>query len=118
MLRFNKKRFVQNVRPTNTKAFWITVKLLRGKTTSSIPVLYDNGQPITSNEDKANILNQFFCSCFNSALPPLSSDPVQFHHDTNTCPEYLMCTEEEVMTLFGDWMCLKPQVLTKSLFKF
>ena len=34
MLHFNKKRFVQNVRPTNTKAFWITVKLLRGKTTS------------------------------------------------------------------------------------
>ena len=99
MLHFNKKRFVQNVRPTNTKAFWITVKLLRGKTTSSIPVLYDDGQPITSNEDKANILNQFFCSCFNSALPPLSSDPVRFHHDTNTCPEYLMCNEEEVMDI-------------------
>ena len=99
MLHFNKKRFVQNVRPTNTKAFWITVKLLRGKTTSSIPVLYDDGQPITSNEDKANILNQFFCSCFNSALHPLSSDPVRFHHDTNTCPEYLMCNEEEVMDI-------------------
>ncbi len=90
---------MQNVRPTNTKAFWKTIKLLRGKTTSSIPVLYDDGKPITSNEDKANILNQFFCSCFNSALPPLSSDPVRFHHDTNTCPEYLMCNEEEVMDI-------------------
>ena len=36
---------------------------------------------------------------YNSALPPLSSDPVRFHHDTNTCPEYLMCTEEEVMDI-------------------
>jgi len=33
------------------------------------------------------------------------------------CPEYLMCTEEESWTLSGDWMCLTPQVLTKSLFE-
>ena len=99
MLRFNKKRFVQNVRPTNTKAFWKIVKLLRGKHSSSIPVLCDNGQPITSNEDKANILNHFFCSCFNSALPPLSSDFVPFNHDPNNCPEYHMCTEEEVIDI-------------------
>ena len=93
------KRFVQNVRPTNTKAFWKTVKLLRGKHSSSIPVLCDNGQPITSNEDKANILNRFFCSCFNSALPSISSDSVLFNHDPNNCPEYLMCTEDEVMDI-------------------
>ena len=48
---------------------------------------------VTYDKRKAEVLNLFFHSCFNSALPPLSAENLVTLNPTD-CPEELPCTEE------------------------
>ena len=65
------------------------------KKSSSISTLFFNGStPFL----KANLINQFFCNCFNLSLPPLSTasgDP----GSSEDCPSYLLCSIVEVAKL-------------------
>ena len=38
----------------------------------SIPSLFHNGSPVTKPSSKADVLNQYFSSCFNNSTAPLS----------------------------------------------
>ena len=73
------------------------------KNDSTIPTLSMNGTEANTDQDKANMLNTFFSTCFNTSLPPLSVPDMH----NNAVPsemtpdliESLLCTEEEVLHL-------------------
>ena len=53
--------------------------------------LIHNGSPITSSSSTADVLNQFFCSCFNTStapLPPLAHNPYTSLHDNIRSPDF------------------------------
>ena len=83
------RNFFQTLHPSNPKHFRKTV--MNGKTSTSIPFIEQNNVQLTTDQEKANVLNTFFHSCFNTALPPLSC--------TDACPEpsnspkHIFCTE-------------------------
>ena len=99
LLHESKKNYFTKINPRDTKKFWKTIKSLN-KTSQSIPTLSHNG--VTTNEDteKANMLNSFFSTCFNTSHPPLSEHD-QMPFVTNECPDELLCTVEEVQSLLG-----------------
>ena len=99
LLRESKKNYFTKINPRDTKKFWKIIKSLN-KTSQSIPTLSHNG--VTTNEDteKANMLNSFFSTCFNTSHPPLSEHD-QMPFVTNECPDELLCTVEEVQSLLG-----------------
>ena len=68
-----KKNYFANLNPRDLKRFWKTVKKL-SKSGSSIPSLSHNGVTVSDDKDKANLLNSFFATCFNTSHPPLSVD--------------------------------------------
>ena len=49
-----------------------------------------------SNQEKANMLNQYFSMCFNKAVPPLSSSGTSNSHSTE-CPDDMLCTESQIL---------------------
>ena len=50
------------------------------------------------NAGKANCLNKYFSSCFNTALPQLSRSEF-LYLDPDKCPSRLLCNESEVYNL-------------------
>ena len=49
---------------------------------------------VSDDKDKANLLNSFFATCFNTSHPPLSVD--SSNNRDSECPDELLCTSEEV----------------------
>ena len=96
-LRSLKAKFFARLSSSPTaRQFWSFVKKLR-KSSSSIPPLSDSGSLVYSDSSKANLLNDFFCSCFNSSCPVLSStDPGP---TPSFCPSNLLCSQEQVLQL-------------------
>ena len=75
------------------------MRLLKGDN-KTIPTLVVNGHEVTSDSDKVEVRSDHFVKSFNNSLPPLSPMDVQLiEMDPNTCPEQLLCTEEEVLFL-------------------
>ena len=77
--------------------FWSLFKKLNKKS-SSIPTLYFNGSSATTPLPKANMINQFFCNCFNLYVPPLfiaSGDS----GSSEECPSHLLCSNVKVTKL-------------------
>ena len=71
-LRNAKSSYFKNLNPkSNSKKFWSAVKYLNKKH-NSIPVLNHGSMTANTNEEKAEILNSFFSTCFNPTFPPLS----------------------------------------------
>ena len=98
-LRRAKKSYVNNIaRAKNPKQFWAAIKALNGNNSSNIPTLSCNNETVTDDKKKAEVLNSFFHSCFNPALPPLSTENL-VTLDPTDCPGELLCTEEEVFDL-------------------
>ena len=72
------------------------------KNDSAIPTLQQNNQAASSSIDKANLLNDFFSSCFNHQQPPLTkSDLDKFPVDPDQCPDNLLCHEDDVVQLLS-----------------
>lgn len=95
LLRTAKAAYFQNLGSSNSKEFWKAVKLVN-KRTNSIPALNDGSSLISTDHGKAQLLNDFFHSCFNRSCDPLSSlDPI----DPSDCPSDLLCTENQITDL-------------------
>ncbi len=96
-LRSLKAKFFARLSSSPTsRQFWSFVKKLR-KSSSSIPPLSDSGSLVYSDSSKANLLNDFFCSCFNSSCPVLPS--THLGPAPSPCPPELLCSEEQVLQL-------------------
>jgi hypothetical protein len=63
LLRRNKKQYFRNLQFSIHKEFWKAMKVLN-KQDSTIPTLWDDNVPVTSNSGKAELLNRFFNDCF------------------------------------------------------
>ena len=99
-LRSAKRSYVQSIPAGNSKQFWKSVKLLNGKGAPTIPAINHDGKRIRCDEQKADALNQFFHSCFNTATPPLTSEEgSSYGLDPAACPQELYCSEQEVFEL-------------------
>ena len=56
-----------------------------------------------TSECKADALNNYFYTCFNHSLPPLTDSDFSFEHlNPDNCPKELLCTEETAFTLLAD----------------
>ena len=101
-IRRQKRAVIQSMSVKNAKEFWKTLKLLNGKGSTTIPVLAQDGQKVTCKKEKANVLNHYFHSCFNTALPSLTPEDEPFPElDVAACPQELFCSEEEVYELLA-----------------
>lgn len=99
LLRKSKKNYFAQLNPRDTKKFWKTIKSLN-KTSQAVPTLSHNGVSTSEDMGKANMLNAFFSTCFNTSDPPLSEHD-QNPYATNECPAELLCTVEQVQCLLG-----------------
>ena len=66
---------------------------------SSIPTLNHYGVTAISDSEKATMLNNFFSSCFNQSIPPITPTCDYERLEQIDCPPELLCTEAEVLEL-------------------
>ena len=98
LLRNSKKDYFEKMLP-NTKQFWKTVRLLKGAN-KTIPTLLVNNCEVSSDSEKVEALSDYFRKCFNDSVPCLTSIDVQSIKTVpDSCPEHILCTEEEVLSL-------------------
>ena len=98
LLRNSKKDYFKKMMP-NSKQFWKTVRLLKGGS-KTIPTLLVNNHEASSDLEKVEVLSDYFRKCFNDSVPPLTPADVQSIKTVpDSCPEHLLCTEEEVLSL-------------------
>ncbi len=101
MLRAAKKNYFNSLTSANSKQFWKTVKLV-SKQQESIPALtHDNVNAVT-DEEKSNMLNRYFSTCWNRSESPLTDPPdndcVEYDE---TCTDYLLCMMDEIVQLIN-----------------
>ena len=96
-LRSAKGRYMRQLNPKDTKRFWKVMKFLNRRV-KSVPMLSDGPNVACSANEKANMLNKFFVTCFNTAFPPLSPSAAQPRLNPG---EDMLCTEDEVFHLLG-----------------
>ena len=65
---------------------------------SSIPTLSFNSSSASTPFLKANMINQFFCNCFNLSVPLLSTASGE-PGSSEDSPSYLLCSNVEVTKL-------------------
>ena len=67
-------------------------------TNTSIPTLItQNGVQASTSNEKATTLNNYFFSCFNKCLPPLTDENL-LPPTPSACPESILIAEEYVAT--------------------
>ena len=76
--------------------FWSTLKKFRKKSSSIPPLLSRSGCLVHSDLSKANLLNEFFSSCFNTSSPPFNPSP---NSVASLCPPNLLCSTDNVLHL-------------------
>ena len=75
------------------------MKLFR-KDSATIPSMQQSDGTCADNKlDNANMLNNYFCKCFITSLPPLYGffESAEHLELSEGGPENLLCTEEEVI---------------------
>ena len=77
MVKRGKRDYLDKLKSASCKDFWKAVKNLNGRQ-SSIPTLNHYGDTATSDSEKATMLNNFFSSCFNQSIPPITPRAVKF----------------------------------------
>ena len=93
-IRSAKLAYSRKLNPKDPKKFWKAVKFLNKKQ-KSIPTLTLGDTTASTDREKANLLNSFFHSCFNTSHLPISS-PAE---SSIVSPIEFLCTEEEVFDL-------------------
>ena len=94
LLRNKKKEYFNRLATASNKEFWKTIKLLKNRGT--IPALQYHDCTVSQDSEKADVLNEFFASCWNTVEQPLSED----HYHCTDLPIYEI-TPEEVFTLIN-----------------
>ena len=79
LLRSSKKQHFSNLANASNKEFWKSVRLFNKKQ-DSIPPLNSNGNIISDDKQKAELLNDFFASCWNSLEQPLTEETYRNFH--------------------------------------
>ena len=97
-MRKAKEQFFRSLDPAKPKQFWKAIKAL-SKGTSVIPSLTHDGVTADTSLGKANMLNNYFATCFNNSCNPLNEDLQPLV--TTPFPEELLCNEEEVQELLS-----------------
>ena len=99
-LRSAKEAFFHELKPSNSKKFWKAVKCLNNNS-SSIPTLIHDDVMHETDQDKADVLNSYFISCFNDTVEPLQilHEDVLTTHQVPGDLSNIICTEEEVETM-------------------
>ena len=111
-LRRSKKHYFIKMNPRDTKKILENRQSLK-KSSHSIPTLSHNGVSASDDIEKANMLNSFFPTCFNTSHSALSEE----NQDIIFSPEYLaelFCTTDEVEHL-RNLVYPKPLVHTTCL---
>ena len=98
MVKRGKRDYLNNLKSASSKDFWKAVKNLNGSQ-CTIPTLNHSGETATSDNEKATMLNNFFSSCFNHSIPPISPSNGSERPNPIDCPPELLCTEDEVLEL-------------------
>ena len=73
MLKEAKNEFLRKIDPRSPKEFWKACKMLSWSSTS-IPTLQMGANVARTNDEKAELLNAFFASCFNKSHTPLTDE--------------------------------------------
>ena len=98
MVKRGKSDYLDTLKSASCKEFWKAVKNLNGRQ-CSIPPLNHSGKTANSDREKANMLNNYFSSCFNKCVPPIIPSSGLERLDPSACPPELLCTEDEVLEL-------------------
>ena len=92
-LRLAKKSYFLRINADSAKSFWKACRLMYKQPSTGVPVLSaPDGTSVDTNLGKAELLNEHFVKCFNTALPPL----VPPSANTTVPPEDLLCSEDWV----------------------
>ena len=106
-IRYSKKAFLNRLHHVDPKTFWKMIKSL-SKQSTSVPTLTCDDVEFTTDFDKADLLNKQFFSNFNHLHPSLDcTDPPLIFTDPSECPDYLLCTEDQVYNLIASLYCSK-----------
>ena len=104
MLKKSKHSYFSRINHSDPKSFWKATKAIQ-REESQIPFLCStDGEVISDDSTKANILNDFFSSCFNHNVPPLSHCDSDVLFDLTSmngtcCPDDNLCSIDEVEAL-------------------
>ena len=82
--------------------FWKSVKILN-KQNSSIPVQSKDSNVYSTDQEKADVLNSFFCKNFNYSISPITPQDSSYENDPQP---NLLCTVEEVI---NKWLFLQSE---------
>ena len=97
-MRDSKRNYFHNLAYSNTKDFWKTIKTLN-KNKSTIPALQLGNCTAESDSEKAQMLNTFFASCWNTSEEPIKEEAYQCY-DSPTHDDFRV-TPEEVFSLIN-----------------
>ena len=96
-LRNAKRDYFHKLNHSNPKQFWKSVKILNKKN-SSIPVLSQDSNMYSTDQEKADALNLFFVKNFNESISPIT--PLDSNYENDPCPN-LLGTVEEVTSMLS-----------------
>jgi len=82
--------YFRKLNHSNPKQFWKSVNILN-KQNSSIPVLSQDSNMYSTDQEMADALNSFFCKSFNESISPIT--PLDSNYENDPCPN-LLCTVE------------------------
>ena len=94
-----KRSFFEDLASTrcDPKKFWATARKFKPRSSTISNALHNESSTATSDCDKANMLNEFFASCFNPAVvPPSYPHPEALD---NICPDSYDIVSNEVANL-------------------
>ncbi len=114
MLRAAKKNFFNSLTSANSKQFWKTVKLEQ----ESIPALNQDIVNAVTDEEKSNMLNRYFSTCWNRSESPLTDPPDNDCVECDeTCPDHLLCTMDELINGLDVWKANGPDGISARMLK-
>lgn len=113
-VRRSKTNFFHSI-SSSPRQFWSFVRSLF-KSTDPIPPLVSSSSQVTSNIDKANLINNTFSSFFTcSQSSPISTHST--HLSPDSCSPELLCSQEDILQLISSCTSSGPDKISSLLLK-